>query len=336
MIKAYQSKAEYSASTKEHTVVGGMPLAFGTTDRDDQYMGLWKSYEPKVRVMARQFSATGMVGAEQEDLVQIAQTMLLHALRKYDPSKARFSTYYYNCLRNEYFHLKVRCFPKRRYQVIAKDNARKDEAGYKGKLLKCTGGELEAVLMTLRSTGHTYEIIATSRKTRYPLMETMESLDKDFNLDNRDGGDLNDTLASPTDPLTEEEVLKRVEDCVLDEKLRSIALWLFAGHKMSDCPCEEKDCGGIQKRLGLDKHKAERDLHRIRMILAGEFGMKYEGAEPIAPSEMPVLEDTKNCVRCGQDKPIGEFPKRADGAKRTLTVRPYCKPCQKHKKEVAS
>ncbi len=107
------------AQQKENPVIGGPAVCIEPCARDAEYNDLWKFYEPKVRKMASTFCIDGAVGAELEDLVQIGQALLLHALRKHDPLKARFSTYYYTCLRNEYVHLLKRCFPKKRYLIVS-------------------------------------------------------------------------------------------------------------------------------------------------------------------------------------------------------------------------
>lgn len=286
---------EGSRDLEGRTVIGSIILKAETGPRDGEFDALWKHYEPKVRKTAMQYRIEGAVGAELDDLVQIGQELLLHALRKHDPAKSKFSTFYYTCLKNEFAHLHKRCFPKKQYMVVSFDPATgrreiiKVQSGKREVLNAETGKreivrkersnwakmELEAVLVDLRSRGCTYSIYPVARNTRYPVLDGITSIDGPVpGTEHSDQTQFSEVLASPEEPLTVDEVIERIRHRIPDEQLRQIAIWLFEGHKMSG-----KD--GIMRRSGLRKHQAERALHRIRMLLAGEFGLQLAPEGPI-------------------------------------------------------
>lgn len=334
MVVSQRRGREHTVRTfqKECPVIGGTAVSTVVSDRDVEFQALWKHYEPKVRKMSKQFAVDGAVGAEQDDLVQIAQAMLLHTLRKHDPSKARFSTYYYTCLRNEYFHLLKRCYPKKRYLIVSFNAATGSR-----EILKCTGGELEAVLMTLRAAGCAYSVVPKDNSTRYPLMENLESIDKAFvpagQADDEAESHSHDVFASPEEPLTVDEIMERIRHRIPDQQLQNIAIWLFEGHKMTGAD-------GIMKRTGLRKHQVERAMHQIRMLLRGEFGIHdsnraaaHGRVHPLASQdeENPVASadvELKVCRRCKEQKPISLFGRCAGHVSALLSVKSYCLDCE--------
>ncbi len=127
-------------------------------------------------------------------------------------------------------------------------------------------------------------MIPKSRNTRYPMLENIESIDKPALTPDRDATEVaapsrSDAsvgiFASPEEPLTVDEIIERIHHRIPDQELRQIAVWLFQGHKMTGND-------GIMKRMGLRKHQVERAMHRIRMLLAGEFGLSI--ANPVEAS----------------------------------------------------
>lgn len=255
------------AKRATYPIIGGTVVSSQPSDQDAQFDALWEKYEPKVRKTASSFCIPGAVGAELEDLVQIGQSVLLHALRTFDSRRGRFSTHYYTLLRNCYLALHRRCYPKNRMMVVAHNNSTGDR-----KTILCTSGELEGVISELRSTGYTYGVTLKAPKTRYPLLDNVRSLDEPITTGVESGKPttIGETIADTDGGLTVEQIVNKIAHRIPDPHLRKIAIWLFEGHKVSGSE-------GIMRRVGIKKHQFERDVRRIRMLLAGEFGVRFAG-----------------------------------------------------------
>lgn len=67
---------------------------------DETYRATWKKWESKITTMLKQWEIPGVVGCTFDDLFSLAQQVMLYTIRSYDSELAKFSTYFYNNLKN--------------------------------------------------------------------------------------------------------------------------------------------------------------------------------------------------------------------------------------------
>jgi DNA-directed RNA polymerase specialized sigma subunit len=69
-------------------------------DEESSYRKLLQQWTPKIRTVVNQWAIPGIIGLEHDDLQSLSKLVLLRTLRCFDPTRARFSTYFYTAFAN--------------------------------------------------------------------------------------------------------------------------------------------------------------------------------------------------------------------------------------------
>lgn len=238
------------------------------TERDQEFAANWKKYESKVRRTAELYHIPGCVGVDLDDLVQLGQSVLLHALRTHNSSGA-FSTYFYHCLQQR-FADSARAYGRSKYLVVGIHSVT-DEV----KQMPCVGSSLHQVQTEMRMNGYIPHVINKTPRTGRPTPELMRSIDAPVERsDSSDNSDTSDTTLgsdlSEPDMLTNDDMICLIRKTLPNQRLQQIAVWLYVGHKANGK-------NGIMRRMGLKRHQYDRAIQQIRMILAGELNVHWTG-----------------------------------------------------------
>lgn len=260
-------------------IIGNVVVSPEPSEREMDYAKIWNLFQPKVCTMAKKYCLQGAVGADLEDLMEHAQSVLLQALRTHeDDRQASFSTYYYSLLQ-KHFSRVLRQFPRGRWhiegshrltgQAIPTTSAAR-KAGLEGEV--CVGvSNLEARMLHWRELGYEIHIANISTQSSFAPRADVDSIDYCNNPDD----DYDITAAEAVrghyrQELSHREINFVIQNRIPNPQLQQLVFLLLEGRQIQGTePLTGQD--NILKELGLSIFQYKNGLKKVQRLLAEEF-----------------------------------------------------------------
>lgn len=94
-------------------------MTYDQENEEKIYIETWKKWESRIWKVSKQRAVEGAVGCSFDDLFGLARHVMLYTIRSFDPTEAKFSTYFYtnflNAIKTEYAKAGL---VRRHYKVI--------------------------------------------------------------------------------------------------------------------------------------------------------------------------------------------------------------------------